>query len=90
MQILSLQILTNDKICLDAKGVFMVYVKLLKDTSIKSLQKNINGYTYHVAKDDIVSISINSFNKHEFIATVVTYDEHAKEPKEFKPNLKPE
>jgi hypothetical protein len=66
----------------------MVFVKLLKDTSTKSLQKKINRYTQHIPKDDIVSISINSFNKHEFIATVVTYDERLKESEESKPNLK--
>ena len=66
----------------------MVFVKLLKDTSTKSLQKKINGYTQHLPKDDIVSISINSFDKHEFIATVVTYDEPPTEPEESKPNSK--
>jgi hypothetical protein len=68
--------------------VFVVFVRLLKDTSTKSLQKKINSYTQHIPKNDIVSISINSFNKHEFIATVVTYDEPPKEPEESNPHLK--
>lgn len=73
---------------LRCKGVFMVFVKLLKDTSTKSLQNKINKYTQHLPKDDIVSVSINSFDKHEFIATVVTYDEPPKESEESKPHLK--
>ena len=80
--------LKNDKICLDAKGLFMVFVKLLKDTSTKSLQNKINRYTQHLPKDDIVSISINSFDKHEFIAPVVTNEEPPKQSEESKPDLK--
>ena len=63
----------------------MVFVKLLKDISIKFLQNKINKYIQHISENDIISISINSFNNNEYIATVVTYNEQPRALAEYRP-----
>jgi hypothetical protein len=65
----------------------MVFVKLLKDISTKFLQNKINKYIQHIPENDIISISINSFNNDEYNATVVTYNEQPRELAEYKPPL---
>jgi hypothetical protein len=61
----------------------MVFVKLLKDISIESLQNKIDRFIQHIPKGDIISVSINTINNNEHVATVVTYDDPLKVLEEY-------
>ena len=65
----------------------MVYVKLLKDISITSLQNKINRYIQQIPENDIITTSINSFSDNEYFAIVVTYNEQPRELEEYEPIL---
>jgi hypothetical protein len=65
--------------------VVMVFVRLLKDISMKFLRNKINRTIKHIPKNDIICVSINSFNNNEYIATVVTYNEPPKELEDYNP-----
>jgi len=65
----------------------MVYVKLLKDISITSLQNKVNRYIQQIPENDIITTSINSFSDNEYFAIVVTYNEQPRELEEYEPIL---